>query len=196
MSIVQSMWRGVLFVLWTIATIVFALPAMLLEMAMPNRSDHHDAEHGQQVPHGPLMVGLDAVSALCTYFIADLIRCWINGRTWPEVVAGQGSTLHLHIKMAIAVTIAWPLILYWLGWYKPRWRSWQWRLRGTAAAGVLLGLVMSATSLVLHRDLYPRSQIGFTVIMIPLMTAIVLSIRVWLLRTLRQSDPAVAFREE
>jgi len=196
MAIFQKLWRGLLFVLWTIVTIVFALPAMLLEMAMPNRSDHHDAEHGHQVPHGPAMVLLDAVSALLTYFLADMLRCWVNGRGWPEVVAGQGSTLHIHIRMAIAVTLAWPAILYWLGWYKPRWRSWQWRLRGTAAAGVLLGLVMSAVSLMLHRDLFPRSQIGFTVIMIPVMTAIVLSVRLWLLRTLRQSDPSVAFRDE
>ena len=196
MAILRSIRDGLLWLLWLVATVVLALPMVLLELAMPNRSDHHDREHGFHNPHVPLMIALDTLAALATYFLADILRCTVAGRDWPEVVPGQGSTLRLHLEMAVAVTIAWPLILHWLGWYKPRWRSWVWRLRGTAAAAVLLGLVMSAVSLLLHRELYPRSQIAYTVVLIPVVTALILSCRIWYLRAVRSDDPSLDLRSE
>ncbi len=46
-------------------------------------------------------------------------------------------------------------------------------LPGTVAALTILGLSMSGLSLLIHRGLYPRAQMGFTVVMLPTITILI-----------------------
>ena len=73
----------------------------------------------------------------------------------------------------VCVSIIWPVILYCLGWYKRRWRSLSWKIFRTVAALTILGLSMSGLSLLIHRGLYPRAQMGFTVVMLPTITILI-----------------------
>jgi hypothetical protein len=190
-SVGGTLWTALLFAGSLLVSFLFTLPVMIMQQVFPNRSPHHSDRYGFQVPTRAVMVLIDIVCVVATYLLADVLRCAYWQKTaWPEKVEGVGSTLDLHIKMMVLIAVAWPLILHWLGWYKPRWRSWWWKARNTLAATVLLGLTMSALSLLLHRELYPRIQIAFVAALLPITTAAVLLIHAAIVHALhtRRAD--------
>ncbi|MBN2559873.1 MAG: hypothetical protein JXQ75_02955 [Phycisphaerae bacterium] len=164
----------VLYTLWFIASSAFCLLAFLLVAFFPSRSAHHAERYGAKVPSRIGVIAGDIVAVVMAYIVADMLRCalWMH-TSWPEVVPGYGSTMYVHLRMLAILPIAWPLILRWLGWYKQRWRSWQWRVLRTVAASVLLGMSMAAFSLLFDRQIYPRAQVAFVVILLPVATATV-----------------------
>ncbi len=165
---------GLLYVLGLAISVLFVIPILLGEQLLPNRSAHHGERYGYSLPSRIGMIASDVVAVVAAYLVGDILRCYLWMKTsWPEYVDGHGLTLHIHLKMMVLVLAVWPLILYWLGWYAERWRSWRWRIRNTLASMVVLALVIAAGSLLVHRDLYPRAQIGFAVAMLPLSTALV-----------------------
>ena len=174
LPILAALPLSVLYLVWILITAIFGLAVYLLVALFPSRSAHHAGRYGASVPSRIGVVAADVLAVVLAYVAADLLRCrfWQHC-PWPEEVPGYGSTLWVHLKMLLFVPVAWPLILYWLGWYRPRWRSWQWRALRTVAAAVLLGLAMAGFSVLVDRVIFPRAQIGFVVVVLPAATIIV-----------------------
>ena len=123
------------------------------------------------------MVVADVAAVVLAYILADVLRChlWLH-TSWPEFHPIFGSTERIHVKVLIFLPVAWPLILSRLDWYRRRWRSWTSSLRTILTANLLLALLMAALALLLERDRYPRSQIGFTAALLPATTALFMGI--------------------
>lgn len=107
----------------------------------------------------------DGLFAFVAYFLADWLRCvfWMK-TSWPEHVEGVGSTLSMHAGFAVFLMVAWPATLFFLRWYRPVSMPWRWIVSRLFLAAVLAATVISAMSLVVARDLYPRAQIGLTAV--------------------------------
>lgn len=158
-------------------TMVFVFLIFIGEQFLPPRSDHHAHRYTGWLPGRAGMMAMDIASVVVAYLLADYIRCVAYMQTtWPEHVQGVGSTLHLHLEMLAVIIVVWPTILHLMGWYKPARRSNAWRLRRSMSSMAVLGLIMSATSLLIHRLLFPRAQIVFAVAALPIATAAVRSI--------------------
>ncbi len=174
----------ILYVIFLLVSAVFVLPLSLVQFALANRSAHHAQDHDLAVPRVGWMILLDVLTVVATYIIADILRCsWWMKVAWPEHVRGYGSTIGIHLGMLAVVALAWPSILHWLGWYKPRWRAWSWKVANTLAASVLLCMVMAAVALLSSgstRVLFPRAQIGFVAALIPIVTGIIRGAAYWI----------------
>ncbi len=118
-----------------------------------------------------MLVLADFLTLIVTYVLGDLLRCaaWMQ-RSWPEEVPGYGSTLRDHVEMLVFLAVIWPLILWWMGCYKLDRRPLRWLVRQVAVASAVLALSMSAYSMLFARDIYPRAQIGFLMLLLPVMT--------------------------
>ena len=168
---------SILYVLYVVVSSAFgAVLFLFYEMFRDPRCRrlHHD----RRIPGSAAgaMVA-DALWAVLAYVLADFLRCALWMKTsWPEVVPDYGSTIAVHLKMLVVVAICWPIILYCLGWYRLRWRPLHWRILRTIAALAILGLVMSAASVLLMRLIYPRLQIAFMMVALPTLTSILRSI--------------------
>jgi hypothetical protein len=193
LPILAALPLSVLYFVWILVTAIFGLAVYLLVALFPSRSAHHAGRYGASVPSRIGVVAADVLAVVLAYTAADLLRCtfWQHC-SWPEVDVNYGSTLKVHLRMLLFVPVAWPLILYWLGWYRPRWRSWQWKVLRTVAAAVLLGLAMAGFSLLVDRLIYPRVQIGFVVVVLPVATLVVRGVlnRVGRLLGIRSVTPA------
>lgn len=173
---IETVGMIVLYLVFLVVSAIFVLPISIIQFALANRAKHHGIDAEIDVPATPWIVLIDMFIAGLAYLVADFLRCEIwMGTTWPEHVEGYGSTLTIHLVMLTIVVIAWPIILQWLGWYKPCLRAWQWKVSNTLAATVLLMLVMSAICMTTQtwRVLFPRAQIVSVAAIIPLMTGIV-----------------------
>lgn len=127
-----------------------------------------------KTPSRVWVVLLDASIALGAYLLADVLRCWYHQHTnWPEQLDGYGSTLNVHLMMMAVLPIAWTGLLGWIGWYGATPRTLRWKVVNTIAASILLGLFMGAFALVFARDAYPRMQIVYFGVALPIMTGIV-----------------------
>ena len=111
---------------------------------------------------------LDGLALAVTYIAADVLRCWTwMGTSWPQVVEGQGSTLEMHLVMMAALTPTWPFILWRVGWYRPVLPR-RAAIARVLVATVILCLGIAAAALLYDRWLYPRIQIGFVGVMLPI----------------------------
>lgn len=112
---------------------------------------------------------MDVGVVLSTYVGADVLRCRVWMRTpWPEVVEEYGSTIGLHLAMMAVIAVAWPLILRWLGWYRPIGVGWRRTVGQALGATALLALTIAGSAVLIHRELYPRAQIGLVAAILPL----------------------------
>jgi hypothetical protein len=168
---------------------LFAILLFSFWMMFPSSRWYNRASNGHRFFGTEGMIIVDAMRAFLAYLCADFLRCMLWMKTdWPEVVEGYGSTLSIHAKMAAFILLLWPFILYCLGWYKCRWRPLHWKIICTVAALAILALSMSAVSLLLERELYPRAQLGFVAVTLPLITILTRSI--WeLVRHVRSGAP-------
>lgn len=174
LSFLANVPLSLLYAIWVLVGLVFGSLFFLFDKLLCIRSDHHADRYYADIPHRLGVILGDIVGVVLAYIAADFLRCrlWMN-TSWPEEVPDYGSTLGVHLKMIAFLPIAWPLILYWLGWYQQRWRSSRWRVWNTLAASALLGVSMAALSLLFDRHIYPRTQIGFVVVTLPVVTALV-----------------------
>lgn len=119
-------------------------------------------------------IALDAATVVVAYVVADILRVTLRQQTaWPEQLDGYGSTLTTHLLVLAVISVAWVIILNRLGWYHATMRTLRWRLRNIVMATVLLTLTLSTTALLLARDVYPRAQIGFFLLALPIISALV-----------------------
>jgi len=119
-----------------------------------------------------LQMALDGVTVALAYLAADVLRVTLRQNTgWPEQLEGYGSTLTTHLLVLGVVTAAWVIILGRLGWYRATLQSLRVRLRTILTATVLLTLTLATTALLFARDVYPRAQIGFFLVVLPVMSA-------------------------
>ncbi len=131
-----------------------------------------------------LLIGADAIAIVLVYILVDYFRCRLWMQTeWPEIIAGHGSTVRLHMKVLVVLPVAWPIILNWLGWYEPRPRTRTWTLRTAIAASTILVLFQAALALLLERELYPRAQIAGMFLLLPATTVGVRGITRWIGRS-------------
>lgn len=109
-----------------------------------------------------------AMVLVIVYVVADKLRWALWQQTpWPEVHPQYGSTIWVHVKMVVVLAVVWPLVLHCLGWYRPgRWPR-RWLFGQLLAASVLVALSMAAYSMLFDRGIYPRAQIGFTLLLLP-----------------------------
>ena len=120
------------------------------------------------------MVLLDATIAVGAYLAADVLRCAFQQHTqWPEHLEGYGSTLQVHLMMMAVLPVAWTGLLAWIGWYGSAPRTLRWKVVNTIAASTLLGLFMGAFALVFAREVYPRMQIVYFGMLLPILTGVV-----------------------
>ncbi len=151
----------------------FALGYSLFRSIVASRAP---APTGNEVktPSRFWMVMLDATIAVGAYLVADLVRCTFQQQTsWPEQLEGYGSTLQVHLTMMAVLPFAWTGLLAWIGWYGAVRRPLRWKVVNTIAASVLLGLFMGAFALVFAREVYPRMQIVYFGVALPILTGIV-----------------------
>lgn len=122
------------------------------------------------------MIAADAVSIFLAYVVADILRCKLYMQVdWPELLPGKVSSVReVHMKVLVFLPLAWPAILWTLGWYQMRWRPWTWLLRQAVVSGMVIGLLISGLALLFAREAYPRAQIGF---LLPLVPATALMVR-------------------
>lgn len=173
-NIFISIFAAVLYPLFLILSTLFVVPYSLIQQMFAVRADADASRRTRMVHRARWFVFIDVVATILTYLSADIVRCqfWIQ-REWPEVVPTYGSTFDIHMMMLGALVFAWPSILYWLGWYRPRHRTIVWRTKNTVAAAIMLAFFMSTVALLGFREIYPRTQIGFTILLLPLVTAII-----------------------
>lgn len=121
------------------------------------------------------MIAADAVAIFLTYVLADFLRCrFYMGVDWPELLPGKISSVReVHMKVLALLPIAWPPILWTLGWYQLRWRSLGWLIRTAAFSGVILALLMAGLALLFVREAYPRAQIALMMALVPATTLMV-----------------------
>ncbi len=129
------------------------------------------------------MIVADVVTICLTYILADILRCtlWMRldfPEQWPEMIEGFGSSVRMHMRVMALLPLGWPLILGLLGWYQQRWRPWRWVVKNSLAASAVLGMLLAAVALLFARDMYPRAQIGFVLILLPATTSAVRGISV------------------
>ncbi len=173
-TMAASICAAILYPVFLIVSTLFVIPISLVHKALAGRADLERGRRAGMIHRTRWFVFVDVIATVATYVIADIIRCEFHeGTTWPEVVPGYGPTLWIHLTMLGGLIFAWPTILYWQGWYRARARSWKWRVRNTGAAAFVLALFMSAAALVAFREIYPRMQIGMTVVLLPLITGAV-----------------------
>ncbi|RIK65116.1 MAG: sugar transferase [Planctomycetota bacterium] len=118
------------------------------------------------------MIAADALAIFLTYVVADILRCRLHmGVDWPELLPGKISSVReVHLKVLALLPFGWPLILSLLGWYQQRWRPVGWLLRTVLIADAILALFMAGLALLFVRELYPRAQIGFMLLLTPATT--------------------------
>ena len=127
-----------------------------------------------KTPSRAWVVLLDASIVVGAYLVADVLRCWLHQHTsWPEHLDGYGSTIPIHLRMMIVLPVAWVMLLAWIGWYGATPRSLGWKTLNTIAASILLALFMGAFALVFARDAYPRMQIVYFGVTLPIATGVV-----------------------
>ncbi|HPF37365.1 MAG TPA: hypothetical protein P5081_16455 [Phycisphaerae bacterium] len=127
-----------------------------------------------KTPSRVWVVLLDASIVVGAYLVADVLRCWLHQHTsWPEHLEGYGSTIPIHLRMMIVLPVAWASLLGWIGWYGATPRSLRWKTLNTIAASILLALFMGAFALVFARDAYPRMQIVYFGVTLPIATGVV-----------------------
>lgn len=132
------------------------------------------ANEDVKTPSRSWMVLLDASIAVGAYLLADILRCTFQQHTsWPEHLEGYGSTLKVHLLMMAVLPVAWTGLLAWIGWYGAARRSLRWKVINTIAASVVLALFMGAFALVFAREAYPRMQIVYFGVMLPVATGVV-----------------------
>jgi hypothetical protein len=114
---------------------------------------------------------LDSALLIVAYVLADCLRCAVwQHCSWPEVDLNYGSTLSVHLRMLAVSAVLWPLILALIGWHRPVQWPWSWLIGRVVAAAVLLSLSMAGFSLLVDRLIYPRAQIGFVMLILPVAT--------------------------
>lgn len=172
-ALIAAVCAGILYPLFLVVSTLFVVPVSLLQKAFASRTDLTLDRRAVLVHRTRWFVFVDVVATVMTYLVADIVRCEVASRSWPEVVPGYGPTLWIHLAMLAALVAGWPSILYWLGWYRPRARAWKWRLKNTAMGAVALAFFMSTIALILFREIYPRMQIGLTVAFLPMITGAV-----------------------
>ncbi len=186
---------GLLYAAYLALSFAVGLAVLLFQELFrdPCWCSRHDRHH--RISPIAATMAVDAAWALIAYVLGDFLRCRLWLQTgWPETEPNYGPTIEVHLKMLACVVILWPLILYCLGWYKARWRPLHWRITRTIAALALLGLSMSAVSLLFARVIYPRAQFGFMIVMLPLITMLFGALRD-LVVYLRRGRPANAASE-
>lgn len=118
-----------------------------------------------------LAVLCDGVAAFVVYLAADVLRSFVYMRTaWPEHVEGQGSMFTMHLTVAALLAVAWPVLLAWHRWYRPIEMPRSWILSRMLFATFLAAMFIGAASLLYERDVYPRAQIVFVAVLLPLVT--------------------------
>ncbi len=125
-------------------------------------------------------VAVDGVTVALAYLVADVLRVTLRENTgWPERLEGYGSTLTTHLVVLGVITLAWMIILQRLGWYQHAMHSLRARLRTILTATVLLTLTLATTALLFAREVYPRAQIGFFLVVLPVMSAVMRGLVDW-----------------
>jgi len=159
---------------------LFALIYSLFRAGVARRVPVGNDAEDLKTPGRGWMVALDGAIAVGAYLVADVLRCtfWQQTR-WPEHLEGYGSTLGVHLLTMAVVPFAWPLLLAWIGWYRPVERSIRWKTANTIAASLILALFMGAFALVVAREAYPRMQIVFFGATLPIATAVVRGLIDW-----------------
>lgn len=153
---------------------LFALCYSLFRAGVARRVPVGSDTDELKTPGRVWVVALDATIAVGAYLVADILRCTIRQHTtWPEHLEGYGSTLGIHLMMMAVVPIAWTLLLAWIGWYRPVARTIQWKTTNTIAASLILALFMGAFAMLIARDAYPRMQIVYFGVTLPIATAVV-----------------------
>lgn len=171
LGLLKSAGLSALYLTYLVISSVFSILVLLFQELLRNPCWYGRAERGRRFSGSAAMIAVDAIWAVAAYWLADYLRCVLWQETaWPEIVENYGSSLSTHIEMSAFVAVVWPVILYALGWYKPRWRSVRWKILRTAAALAVLGLSMAAVSLLRWRELYPRMEIAFVVVVLPSIT--------------------------
>lgn len=150
---------------------LFALGYSLFRSIVAGRAPVGDE---LKTPSRMWMVLLDASIAVGAYLIADILRCTIQQHTsWPEHLDGYGSTLGVHLMMMAVLPVVWTGLLAWIGWYGAAQRALRWKVVNTIAASVVLALFMGAFALVFAREAYPRMQIVYFGVALPMATGVV-----------------------
>jgi len=170
----KALGLGVLYLLYLSISTVLGLVLFLFQELFHDPCWYRRADRCHRISPTASTMIIDGVWALFAYLSADYLRCvfWMKTQ-WPETVEGYGSTIMIHAKMLPLVVVLWPIILYCLGWYQRRWRTLVWKILRTVAALLILALSMAGASLLISRELYPRAQIGFMVLMLPLLTTLI-----------------------
>ncbi|HWL95084.1 MAG TPA: hypothetical protein VNT79_16310 [Phycisphaerae bacterium] len=172
----SALCAALIYPLFLIVSAIFVVPLTLLTQTIAGRAPETSSLRMRVQHRTRWFVFIDLLSTALAYLVADFFRCrWWMQVSWPEVVHGYGNTIGMHLTMLAILVPAWPIILYWLGWYRPRHRPWGWRVKNTLVAGGVLGLLMCAIALGGFREIYPRAQIGFTILILPLMTGLIRS---------------------
>lgn len=163
-----------LYIVFLAISSAFALCHSLFRAAVARRAPAGDDAEDLRTPPRSYVAILDAAIAAGAYLVADMLRCALRQHTtWPEHLDGYGSTIGLHLAMMIVVAVAWPLLLAWIGWYRPVVRTTSWKVANALMASFILALFMGSVALVVARDAYPRMQIACFGITLPLATALV-----------------------
>jgi len=152
----------------------------LICAAVAGRSEEADGNSATDAHTTWLQMAFDGVTVALAYLVADVLRVTLRQNTgWPEQLEGYGSTLTTHLLVLGVVTVAWVIILARLGWYRATLASLRVRLRTLFTATVLLTLTVATTALLFARDVYPRAQIGFFLVVLPVMSATMRSLFEW-----------------
>lgn len=173
-AVLASLLAGVAYPAFLVVSTLFVVPVSLWNQLFADRSAPLASVRSRMIHRSRRFVFIDVIATVVTYVLADMVRCsfWM-GISWPEIVPGHGSTQSIHLAMLGLLALAWPSILYWLGWYRPRRRTVAWRMRNTFAAAAILALLMSTVALAAFREIYPRAQIGLMVALLPVVTAVI-----------------------
>ncbi|MBX3394874.1 MAG: hypothetical protein KF841_05865 [Phycisphaerae bacterium] len=173
-TVLVSLLAAGVYPLFLVLSTLYVLPLSLWNQLFADRCTSLASVRSRVIHRSRWFVLIDVIATIVTYIVADLFRCglWM-GCGWPENVPGHGSTQNIHLLMLGFLVFAWPSILYWLGWYRPRRRTITWRMRNTVAAAGILTLLMSAVALASFREIYPRAQIGLMVGLLPIITAVI-----------------------
>lgn len=173
----------------TLSTIFAAAYAILCAVIARRAESDELRQPGMRTPPKYLMILLDGVTVIAAYLLADFLRVTFRQHTqWPEHLEGYGSTLMTHLAVMAILPICWTIILGWLGWYRPIARTFRWRANNTVAGTILLGLTLASAALLFARDVYPRAQIGYFLVVLPFVTALVRALIDYVVRKSNGSD--------
>ena len=112
-GILKSLGVSFLYLVYLSVSSVFGLLVLFLHELFRNPCWYSRHSRGSRVSSAARTMIVDAMWVLLAYVCADIVRCYLYLRIpWPEVDPHYGSTLDIHIKMMVFVSIIWPIILY------------------------------------------------------------------------------------